>query len=143
MKVLPALVLMTAALSAAARAEPAGAWQPLLDMNLSRFDVYLSFRGDQIMSVIKGTAPANLKPVGLNPPGQNVFTMLEQDGKPVLRISGEYYGCAATKQEFSNYHFRARVKWGEKKWEPRLAELRVGASQIVAVENGIRPHAAG
>ena len=62
--------------------------------------------------------------MGLNPPGQNVFTMIEQDGKPVLRISGEIYGCATTRQEFSNYHFRASFKWGEKKWEPRLTELK-------------------
>ena len=62
--------------------------------------------------------------MGLNPPGQNVFTMIEQGGKPVLRISGEIYGCATTQQEFSNYHFRASFKWGEKKWEPRLTELK-------------------
>ncbi len=99
-------------------------WKPLLDAKMSQFDVYLSYRGDQIMSVLKGTAPADLKPVGLNPPGQNVFTMIEQGGKPVLRITGEIYGCATTKQEFSNYHFRASFKWGEKKWEPRLTELK-------------------
>jgi hypothetical protein len=102
----------------------AGEWQPLLDPAFSKFDVYLSYRGDQIMSVLKGTAPAGLKPVGLNPAGQNVFTMIEQGGKPVLRISGEIYGCATTRQEFSNYHFRASFKWGDKKWEPRLTELK-------------------
>jgi hypothetical protein len=105
-------------------AEKPGEWKPLLDANLSQFDVYLSYRGDQIMSVLKGTASPGLKPVGLNPPGQNVFTVIVQDGKPVLRISGEIYGCATTKQEFSNYHFRASFKWGEKKWEPRLTELK-------------------
>jgi hypothetical protein len=100
----------------------ADGWKPLLDANLSQFDVYLSYRGDQIMSVLQGKAPAGLQPVGLNPPGQNVFTVIRQEGKPVLRISGEIYGCATTKQEFSNYHFRASFKWGEKKWEPRLTE---------------------
>jgi hypothetical protein len=106
-----------------ASAEPA-AWQPLLDAKLANFDVYLSYRGDQIMSVLKGTAPKDLKPVGLNPPRQDVFTTVAQDGKTVLRISGEYYGCLVTKQDFSNYHFRASFKWGEKKWEPRLNELK-------------------
>jgi hypothetical protein len=52
-------------------ADKAGAWKPLLDANLSQFDVYLSYRGDQIQSVLKGTAPAGLKPVGFNPPSQN------------------------------------------------------------------------
>jgi Domain of Unknown Function (DUF1080) len=110
--------------SGAFAASKQGAWQPLLDANLSKFDVYLGYRGDQIASVLKGTASADVKPVGLNPPGQTVFTIVQQDGKPVLHVSGEIYGCAATKQEFSNYHFRAKVKFGEKKWEPRLTEMR-------------------
>jgi thiol-disulfide isomerase/thioredoxin len=99
-------------------------WTSLLDPKLSNFDVYLSYRGDQIMGVIKGTAPPTLKPVGLNPPGQTVFTTVQQDGKPVLRISGEIYGCLVTKQSYSNYRFRAQTRWGEKKWEPRLNELK-------------------
>jgi hypothetical protein len=72
--------------------------------------------------VLKGTAPAQLAPVGLNPPGQDVFSVSLQGGKPVLRISGEIYGCLATRAEFENYHFRASFKWGEKIWEPRLTE---------------------
>jgi hypothetical protein len=102
----------------------ADGWKPLLDSTLSRFDVYLSYRGDQIMSVLQGKAPPDLKPVGFNPPGQTVFTVITQDGKPVLRITGEIYGCLATREEFSNYHFRASFKWGEKIWEPRLTELK-------------------
>ncbi|MEO8018780.1 MAG: family 16 glycoside hydrolase, partial [Pseudomonadota bacterium] len=116
-------VLSVASLTASA-ADQASDWKPLLDANLSQFDVYLSYRGDQIMSVLKGSALPDLKPVGLNPPGQSVFTVIQQAGKPVLRISGEIYGCVTTKQEFSNYHLRASFKWGEKKWEPRLTELK-------------------
>ena len=117
------LALTLGSLGASAADKP-GHWTPLLDQTLSQFDVYLSYRGDQIMSVIKGAAPADLKPLGLNPAGQTVFTVIEQGGKPVLRISGEIYGCAVTKQEFSNYHFRAKFRWGEKKWVPRLTELK-------------------
>jgi hypothetical protein len=120
---LPIAVLALLPLCAFAADKP-GPWQPLLDATLSKFDVYLSYRGAEIMSVLKGTAPAGLKPLGLNPPGQDVFTIVERNGKPVLRISGEVYGCATTKQEFANYHFRASFKWGEKKWEPRLKELK-------------------
>ena len=46
------------------------------------------------------------------------------DGKPLLRITGEFYGCLVTKRPYDNYHFIAQVKWGEKKWEPRLTELK-------------------
>ena len=127
MKKLTAIAFVLLPLTAFGANKP-GAWKPLLDATFSQFDVYLSYRGDQIMSVLGGKADSksvgDLKPVGLNPPGQTVFTMVEQDGKPVLRISGEIYGCATTREEFSNYHFRASFKWGEKKWEPRLTELK-------------------
>ncbi|HEX6637095.1 MAG TPA: DUF1080 domain-containing protein [Steroidobacteraceae bacterium] len=110
--------------AAAAADSPASAWRDLLDSQLSNFDVYLSYRGDQIMSVLKGTAPPDLKPVGLNPPGQDVFTVSSDASEHVLRVSGEYYGCLVTRQSFSNYHFRVQFKWGDKKWEPRLNEPR-------------------
>jgi hypothetical protein len=109
-------------------------WRDLLDAKLGNFDVYLSYRGDQIMSVIKGTAPADLKPVGLNPPGQDVFTVQKQGADTVLRVSGEYYGCLVTKESFSNYHSRVQFQWGEKKWEPRLTELK---------DSGILYHTSG
>jgi hypothetical protein len=130
-RVLPALAALFVFGSASA-AESA-AWRSLLDAKLSNFDVYLSYRGDQIMGVIKGTTP-DLKPVGLNPPGQNVFTVVTQGKEPVLQVSGEYYGCLVTKESFSNYHFRVQFKWGEKKWEPRLDELK---------DSGILYHSSG
>ncbi len=105
-------------------ADQSQGWRDLLDENLSQFDVYLSYRGDQIMSVLQGKAPKDLTPVGLNPPGQTVFKAQAGGGEPVLRITGEYYGCLVTREEFSNYHFRAQFRWGEKKWQPRLTELK-------------------
>lgn len=119
-----ALLLSTPLLAAGAHDVGDTGWRPLLDEKLSNFDVYLSHRGDQIMSVLEGRAPPDLEPIGLNPRGQDVFTVAMADGKPVLRVSGEIYGCIATRENFSNYHFRARYKWGEKKWEPRLEEPR-------------------
>jgi hypothetical protein len=115
------IVIAAFSLHAAAADKPAD-WQPLLDATLSNFDVYLSYRGDQIKSVLEGTAPPDLKPVGLNPVEQYVVRVIYPEGKPVLSISGEYYGCVVTKQEYSNYRFRAQFKWGEKKWPPRLDE---------------------
>src|SRR5262245_43235977 len=74
------------AASFAADAAP-GPWRPLLDAKLSNFDVYLSYHGKDILDVIRGKA--DIKPIGLNPAGQNVFAVVEQGGKPVLRITGE------------------------------------------------------
>ena len=97
-------------------------WRALLDTKLSNFDVYLSYRGEDILSVVQGKAPKSLKPIGLNPRNQTVFTVIEQNGKPVLRIGGEIYGCLQTRESFSNYHLRLETRWGEKKWVPRLDE---------------------
>ena len=71
----------------------AGPWRPLLDAKLSSFDVYLSYHGKDILGVIQGKAPKDLKPIGLNPKDQTVFSVSEEKGKPLLRISGEFYGC--------------------------------------------------
>jgi len=103
-------------------AEPApGPWRPLLDAKLSNFDVYLSYHGKDILDVIRGKS-AGLAPIGQNPEPQDIFTVTEQDGKPVLRISGEIYGCLQTKESFGNYHLLLETRWGEKKWVPRLDE---------------------
>jgi hypothetical protein len=106
----------------AGAADGSGAWKPLLDRNLSQFDVYLSYPGAVITDVIAGKAPADLKPLGLNPKGQTVFSVIEQDGKPVLRITGEIYGCAVTRESFSNYHLRLETRWGSTRLVPRLNE---------------------
>jgi len=98
-------------------------WRRLLEPKLSNVDVYLSYHGEDILDVIQGKA-AGLKPIGLNPAGQSVFTVIQQEVTPVLRISGEIYGCLQTKESFGNYHLRLETRWGEKKWVPRLSEPR-------------------
>jgi hypothetical protein len=62
-------------------------------------------------------------PVGLADP-LKLFTVEMQDGKPILRISGQIYAGLTSKEEFENYHFTCQFKWGEKKWEPRLNSKR-------------------
>src|SRR3982750_747775 len=101
-KLIPVLLVLV--LPAVSWADPASAWRPLLGAKLSQFDVYLSFPGAEIRDVIGNfQAPILHKPIGLNPPGQTVFTVIQQDGKPVLRISGEIYGCVQTRESFPNY----------------------------------------
>jgi len=122
MKNLPLLSLGLILPAAALAADPVGGWRRLLDDKLTQFDVYLSYPGTVISDVVAKKAPPDLKPLGMNPPGQKVISVVKQDGKPVLRISGEIYGCAVTKSSFSNYHLRLDTRWGGKKWVPRLDE---------------------
>ena len=59
------------------------------------------------------------QPLGLSNDPLNVFAVVEIDGVPALRISGQIYGSFATISEYGNYHLRLEAKWGEKKWAPR------------------------
>ncbi|SNR94501.1 3-keto-disaccharide hydrolase [Hymenobacter mucosus] len=129
MKKITALVLSAAALLSVSSAfktpQPTG-WEPLLDRNLSKWQTYESYRHQL---GYKGTVPTNsqgktIPPIGYGKNEANVFSVVIQKGEPVLRISGEIYGCVFTKQDFTNYHLKLKVKWGDKKWIPRLDEPR-------------------
>lgn len=100
-------------------------WTTLLDNDLSQWNMYLSYRHKDNY---KGEMPLDENGMVVNPVGYNrnvntVFSVIDSGGTPVLRISGEIYGCVFTKQEFQNYHLKLKVKWGTKKWEPRLEKL--------------------
>ena len=101
-------------------------WTLLLDKDLSQWNTYLSYRHSP---EYKGEIPLNekgemIQSVGYNKDQNKVFSVLQQDGETVLRVSGEIYGCVFTKQEFENYHLKLKVKWGKIKWEPRTHKLR-------------------
>src|SRR4051812_41150037 len=59
------------------------------------------------------------EPVGLNKDPKKVYTVVDVDGKPAIRISGEIFGAITSKEEFGNYHLKLEFKWGEKRWPPR------------------------
>ena len=92
-------------------------WTSLLDRDLTQWEMYLSY---PLKNGYQGELPKDIQPIGYNNNVNKVFTVSEEAGEPVLRISGEIYGCVFTKQEYENYHLKLQVKWGAKKWEPRL-----------------------
>lgn len=99
-------------------------WKPLLDKNLSHWEIYQSYR---LKPGYKGEVPKDekgveIKPIGYNKNVADVFSVTEENGEPVLRVSGEIYGCVFTRQDFKNYHLTLKMKWGTKKWDPRLLE---------------------
>ena len=57
--------------------------------------------------------------LGKNNDPLNVFTVVEDDGENVIRISGEVFGILVTEKEFENYHLRLQFKWGERRYPPR------------------------
>ena len=59
------------------------------------------------------------QPLGLENDPLQVFTIVEIDGAPAIRASGQIYGSFATVKEYGNYHLKLQAKWGEMKWAPR------------------------
>ncbi len=56
------------------------------------------------------------QPIGLNKDPKQVFTVVDVDDRPAIRISGEIPGAITSKKEYENYHLRVEFKWGEKNW---------------------------
>jgi hypothetical protein len=99
-------------------------WEKLFDKDLSKWNMYQSFRHKDNY---KSKAPidengALIPPIGLNKNEAGFVTVSMVNKEPVLRISGETYGCVFTKKDYQNYHLKLMVKFGDKKWVPRLNE---------------------
>jgi hypothetical protein len=100
-------------------------WIKLLDNNLSKWEMYLSYKHKNGYS---GKIPTDnngneIQPVGYNKNVNNMFTVIQENNEPVLKVSGEYYGCVFTKENYKNYRLKLQVKFGTKKWEPRTDKL--------------------
>jgi Domain of Unknown Function (DUF1080) len=96
-------------------------WQPLFNgKDLSGWETYLS--APLPTSVVPGAerdAKGEYAQVlGLNNDPLKCFSVVEVDGKPAIRLSGEGFGTLATLASYSNYHLRLQFKWGKKKWLP-------------------------
>lgn len=101
--------LVCAGATAWSLAGPTDGWKPLFNgKNLAGWDTFLR--------------PANRTDpnYGLNRDPENVFTVAQLDGGPVIHISGKFWGGLITTQVFENYHLRLEFKWGKTTWPPRL-----------------------
>jgi hypothetical protein len=119
------------ALALAVPAAPAGAaepaFRPLFNRkDLTGWDTYLvkPQKTSDVPGLKKNEKGEYVEEIGPNKDPLNVFTVVDVDGKPALRVSGEVFGAVTSKEEFENYHFRVEFKWGEKKWPPREKVVR-------------------
>lgn len=96
--------------------------------DLSGWDTYVGPAYDTIQQKFIGSR------VGLNRDPEHVFSVVEEDGQPAIRISGEKFGGISTQQSFKNYHFQLEFKWGELKWHPKKNAKR---------DSGVLYHAVG
>lgn len=110
-------------------------WQSLFNgTDLSGWETYLGPTFDTVQNRFD-----SLSIPGLNNDPNKVFRVVQEDGAPAIRISGDGYGGISTLQEFENFHLRVEFKWGVLKWHPRKDEKRDSGILYYAVG----PHGAG
>jgi hypothetical protein len=110
MRRLSAALWVLAAASVAGADERAQPWTRLFNgRDLSGWDTWLGVPHGSTDKVA----------VGLNVDPKRVFSVVEVDGAPAIRISGETFGALTSREEYGDFHLRVAFKWGEKKWPPR------------------------
>ncbi len=76
-------------------------------------------------------------PVGLNNDPNHIFTIVQQDGEKVIRISGENWGCICTLKEYRNFHLQLQFKWGKLSWgQKKGKKMDSGVLYFSVGENG-------
>ncbi len=96
------------------------AWRALIDIDLSQWETWLGVPPEPL----RGLTGGGDTPIGLNRDPLGVFAVYYENGFPVVRIGGQVAGGLVTRESFGNYHFKAEVRWGERKYEPRLDAKR-------------------
>ncbi len=87
-------------------------WQPLFNgENLDNWDKYL------------GTPLDGFEELAGKATTEKVFSVVEENGEKLLRISGEINGSLATRDTFSNYHLQLVYKWGDEVYTQRNSGL--------------------
>jgi len=77
-------------------------WQPLFNgENLDNWDKYLGSALDGQDSLAQAATV------------EKVFSVVEENGEKLIRISGEINGSLATRDTFANYHLQLVFKWGD------------------------------
>ncbi len=103
--------------------------------DLTGWYTYLAIPDSSVQSDLsRDSAGQYIQAPGLNNDIFNVFTVVETDGQPAIRISGEVFGILVTEKEYSNYHLSLECKWGDKKFAPRKDKKR---------DSGILYHSVG
>ena len=74
-------------------------------------------------------------PIGLNNDPGHVFTIVDQDGEKVIRISGESWGGISTINEFADFHLRLQFKWGTLTWGQKKKKKKIVAFSILLPVN--------
>jgi Domain of Unknown Function (DUF1080) len=110
-------------------------WVTLFNgQDLTGWDTYLGPAYDSLQQRFDSLAT-----YGLNNDPKGVFRVVQEEGSPAIRISGEGFGGISTLNEYENYHLRVEFKWGQHKFHPRKQSKRDSG----ILYHGVGPQGAG
>lgn len=102
-------------------------WRPLFNgRDMAGWETYLAkpHASAEVAGLSRDEKGAYTAPIGSDRDPLGVFSVVDADGRPALRFSGQVFGVATTREEFGNYHLRLQFKWGTRKWPPRDQAVR-------------------
>lgn len=129
--------LLLVLIAAGAPSQDGKDWKPLFNgKDLTGWETWLGkpHKAIEVPGLARNGEGEYAGPVGLDRDPKGVYTVVEVDGQPAVRISGEIWGALTTKDDHENYHFKVEFKWGAKKWPPRQDRPR---------DSGLLYHATG
>jgi hypothetical protein len=102
-------------------------WVPLFNgRDLSGWDTFLGIphQTTEMPGVARRGDGTYTEVVGINRDPRRVYSVVQIDGAPAIRISGETYGALISEAEHENYHLRFQFRWGTRRWPPRPEQPR-------------------
>jgi hypothetical protein len=104
-------------------------WKDLFNgKDLNGWDTYIG------PDLTDGGKPITGTPIGLNNDPRHVFSIVNQDGENIIRISGENWGAISTEKAYENYHLQLQFKWGTLLW---------GQKKGKKMDSGVLYHSVG
>lgn len=103
-------------------------WNEMLDPELSQFEIFMGVPHSTVEGLPEGTYQSDDvrsgTPMGLNAHVKDIYSMIEMEGSPTLRVSGEIHAGLTTLKSYSNYHISMKFKFGHRKWAPYINKKR-------------------
>lgn len=111
----------------AVAAQAADSWIPLFNgKDLNGWTTWLGkpHPSTTMEGLAKNEKGEYTAPLGANKDPLQVFSVVQVDGGPALRMSGQMFGYLQSTKTYHDYHLRLQFKWGDKKWAPRENAVR-------------------
>lgn len=101
-------------------------WRPLFNgKDLTGWELYLAAppANLEVPGAARNEKGAYTAPLGINHDPLKIVSVVESDGRPALRLTGEIHGGLATLESFENYRLKLQFRWGQRRPDQKPDQL--------------------